>query len=279
MGKIIGESGLPIREFVYFDREKVVDFVSASQGGLPEQHRQVTSKKSAHFDVGLKAWFLNLVRRGGTRELTWEEIQSETNASLFERLHNLLEESGSIINLESLNSEIWGKLKVGEFVEIAARIEFSALERLFTLFREFTQIGEKLGLAEIRDPKWASVMAYLSLLVEKQTEYNIRICPLAAPSKELIFVSSLPKDKVRGSRAELAGEYMVFGRIQRKLRENETFELQSLIPIDIRLPKDQVRDFLRGFKDIPQFLGPAPTMDDLEIPHPAMILTPIAIYR
>src|SRR4030042_3365332 len=96
---MIEKSGLPIREFIYFNREKVVDFVSASLGGLPEKHRKITSNKSASFNLGLKAWFLNLTRSGGFKELTWEEIQSETNASLFERLHNFLELRKSVTNL------------------------------------------------------------------------------------------------------------------------------------------------------------------------------------
>lgn len=273
------KSGLPIREFAYFDREKVVDFVSAWQGGLPERRKRITSDKSARLDFGLKAWFLGLMRRGGTKELTWEEIQSETNASLFERLHNLLEERQSITNLESFNADIWEQLKVGEFVEVLVNIEFSALERLFDLLRGFSEVAEKLGLEQIHDSNWASIVNYVNLLVSKQEDYNIRMTQVGAPSEKFMFVASLSKDKTRASKAQLASEYTVFGRLQHKLIEKETFELQRLLPIDVQLPSEQVDDFLKGFKDMPSILGSPPKKEDLVITYPAIILTPIAIYR
>jgi hypothetical protein len=272
------ESELPLREFVYFDREKVVDFVSELQGGLPEKHRRISSQKSARFDFGLK-WLLSLGRKGGTKELTWEEIQSETNASLFERLHKLLQERESATKLESFNADIWEQLKVGEFVEVPANVEFSALEKLFDLLKGISEMVEKLDLEQVRDSKWAMVVNYVNLLVSKQEDYNIRINPLGAPSEKFIFVASLSKDKTRASKVQLASEYTVFGRLQHKLTEKETFELQRLLPVDIQLPREQVDDFLKRFKDMPSMLGSPPEKEDLEIPYPAIILTPIAIYR
>jgi len=268
---------IPIREFVYFDREKVEDFVSSIQGGLPEKRRQVKSNKSGSFGVGIKAWFLNLVRRGGAKELTWEEIQSETNASLFEWLHNLLDEKEAIINIEDFSETAWGQIEEGEFIEFQGRTEYSALEKFFDTISSLIPFIQSFSPTQFNTPDSQNIVNLVQ--VYKKKSHNVRILPLGAPTDKYTFVASLPEEKTRTNKDELAENYTVFGRIKKKLGERENYELFNLLPEGITLPKNQIQSLIENFKSMPPELGAPPRMGDLVVNYPAIILTPIAIYR
>jgi aldehyde:ferredoxin oxidoreductase len=50
----------------------------------------------------------------------------------------------------------------------------------------------------------------------------------------------------------------------------------------LRLPKDTLQDLVSKFSDDPktaQMFGSAPSLDDMLIKHPAVALSPIAMYR
>lgn len=268
---------LPIREFVYFDREKVEDFVSASLGGLPEESKETAIDKSAQVSGGIDLKVVEIERKGGTREASWEEIRKATPASLFEHLHSLLAEEKMIQVVDASDAQHFDILQVGEFVEFHGRVELSALEVLFDMIRNLAPFMEIFSPEQAQDPDTKNVFKFVELFQQKS--YNIRIVPLGAQTEKLAFVASLQKEKTRASKEELVDEYTVFGRVKRKLARNETFELFSLLPGGIKLPRKQIRELLPSFKDISAFLGPAPKMEDLRVSYPAIILTPIAIYR
>ena len=269
--------GLPIREFIYFDREKVEDFVSALLGGLPEEIKEADSDKSPQISGKVDLRVVGLERKGGTRESSWEEIRKATPASLFVRLHSLLEQKNAIRTVDSSDAQRWDALQEAEFVEFRARTELSALERLFEVINNIAPFIETFSPEQIQDRNSQNILKLMKMY-EKES-YNVRIVPLDAQTKKFIFVASLQKEKTRASKEELSDEYIIFGRIRRKLAKNETFELFSLLPGGIKLPRNQMRDLLTSFKDMPTFLGPPPKMQDLRISYPAIILTPIAIYR
>ena len=58
----------------------------------------------------------------------------------------------------------------------------------------------------------------------------------------------------------------------------QVFELFSLVPEGVGLTTEQVRDLLSSFKNMPTSLGSQPTMKDLRVSYPAVILTAVAIF-
>ena len=269
---------LPLREFIYFDREKVEDFVSALLAGLPLERREAVTSKPSELagSVGYSGTGVSL--RKGRRDLTQEELLRATNASLFERLHQILEGGGVVV---SENASM--PLEVGRFVEAKVRIELSALERLFGLIEWFRDLGLITAALPVQKPEqqvgleW--VFKYFDKLAGERESYNVRITPLTKPFEESLFVASLPKAKVRVTKEELSGEYMLFGRVQRKLEQEEKFPLFSLFPESIQLPEEDMSNFLDAFKDMPSMLGSPVTKEDLEISYPAVVITPVAIFR
>lgn len=269
--------GLPIREFVYFDREKVEDFVSALLGGLPDEVKETTVAKPSEVGGSLGIDSTMLSFKKGAKELTREELLKATDASLFDRLHSLLEQGNMIKAVDASEVQQWDALQVREFVEVQGKVELSALETLLDMVKNLAPFIETFSPEQARAPDSQNVFKFVQMY--KQKSYNVRIVPLGAQTEKFIFVVSLQKEKTKASKEELADEYTVFGRVKRKLARNETFELFSLLPGGIKLPRTQIRDFLTSFKDMPPILGPVPKMQDLRISYPAIILTPIAIYR
>jgi hypothetical protein len=268
---------LPIREFAYFEREKVEDFTSALLGGLPDERKEITTEKPYEIGGSLGVDSTKLSIKKGSRELTREELLKATDASLFERLHSVLEQTDMIKLVKAPDIQQWDALKEQEFIEVQARVVFSALEKIFDIIRNFAPFLETFAPEEVQKQDTKNIFKFVQLYEQKVC--NVRIVPLKAQTEKLIFVTTLNKEKIRTSKEELIDEYTVFGRIKHKLSKNETFELFNLLPGGVKLPREQIQEFLLIFKDMPSVLGTPPKMQDLRISYPAIILTPIAIYR
>jgi len=271
---------LPLREFAYFDREKVEDFLSALVGGLPSQSRSAGKDVSPAVEAGLDLKVAHVKRRGAETQLSWEEIRTATPASIFDELHRLLDEQDAIRRLEGFDESDWTALQDGGLVELRGTIEPSAVETLFELIKRLGKLLPLFAPEQALDPQWRQFLSYLDILrAEKRDSYNVRLVPIAAPTSRHTFVASLETSKMRASIDELAGEYVVLGRIQRKLKRGETFELFSLMPRGFSLSKTQIREFLSKWKTIPTQLGRPPAVEDLMVSYPTIVLTPVAIFR
>jgi hypothetical protein len=271
---------LPIREFIYFDRQKVEDFVSSCEGGLLESKREARTERTPRWKVGFE-WKLKAERMSKTKEASLEEISSATPASLFERLHHILEEGQLIQKLDSFDELTWEQLQVGRFVEVRATIEFSAFERLLNLMKYIFDIISESDLPQRQryDPR---ITRYIERLLEAQTAYTIRIIPYSAPSK-YAFVASIAKGNLRTPKEELTMvETLVFGRIRYKLEAGKKAQIFSLMPGDfpLQLGEEEIDKLLAPFKEkgFPAILGSPPKREDLQVSYPAIVLAPIAIY-
>lgn len=272
------EAPLSVRDFAYFDRQKVEDFVSAPLAGLPLERTEGATTRPPEVSGGIGYGGTGISLKKGSKELSREELLKATDASLFERLHQILEKEGVVIS-----ENIRMPLEVGKFVEVKARIELSALERFFDLIKWIKDLEAVTPAGPIRSRKekaqWKLLIKYLDMLGGERETYNIRIKPLTEPFKEDLFVASLSKGKVRVAKEELSGEYVFFGRVQRKLALGEKFPLFRLFPEGIQLPEQDMDDFLDAFKDMPPLLGPPVKKEDLQVSYPAIVLTSVAIFR
>jgi hypothetical protein len=268
--------GLPLREFVYFDRGKVEDFVSALLGGLPGERRETTVTKPSEIGGTLGLDSTKLSIKKGSKELTREELLKATDASLFEHLHSLLEQGNMVKALDASKVKQWEALQVKEFVEVQGKVELSALETLFDMIKNLAPFVETFSPEQAQTPDSQNVFKLVQMY--ERESYNVRIVPFGAQTDNFIFVTSLQKEKTKTSKEELADKYTVFGRVKRKLTRDETFELFSLLPRGIKLPREGIQELLVKFKDMPAILGQPPKMEDLIVSYPAIVLTPIAIY-
>jgi len=280
----VNPPALPIREFVYLDRQKVEDFVSDLLTGLPVERTEVATSKPSEVggNIGFAGTGISLKK--GSKELTKEELMKATDVSLFKQLYQILEMEKRVKKLESFGIESWEQLGVGEFIEIKAEVELSALEKVFDLMKwikdmELISPAKAKSKNAVQRQGWEFLIKYLDMLSGERETYNIRITPIIAPAEEFLFGASLPRTNIRAIKEELAGEYTVFGRIQRKLAQGEKFSLFHLFPLGIQLPEQDIDSFLDAFKEVTTLLGSPVRKEDLQISYPAIILTPVAIFR
>jgi len=277
---MVEPTSLPIREFIYFDRQKVEDFVSSCEGGLVQKRRKARKERNPIWQVGIE-WAIKAERTSKAKEASLEEISSATPASLFERLHHILEEGQRIQKLDSFDDLAWEQLQAGGFVEVRATIEFSAFERLLSLMRNIIDIISESDIPQRQkyDPQ---ITRYIKRLLETQTAHTIRIIPHGAPSK-YAFVASIAKDNLRTPKEELSMvELLVLGRIRYRLESGRKAQIFSLIPGDLplQLGEEEIAKLLASFKgkNFPAILGSPPKREDLQVSYPAIVLAPIAIY-
>ena len=269
---------LPIREFAYLDRERLEDFLSALIGGLPIESKEGSARDDAQVDTGVDVGAASVRRLGGRSHLTWEELRKATPASLFEELIEQLRARSAIQLLDAFDVAIWQGLEAGEFIDASIGVAPSALENLFDLIRRLKGFIDLFGSSETDTQTMSQVMQYLTLLGNDKDAMNVRLIPAGGPGPRCVFVASLNDDHIRANKSALAGEFRVFGRIQRKLSKGERFELFSLMP-GLQLSATQLREFITKLGDLPPQLGRAPTVNDLQVSHPAIVLTPVALYR
>ena len=98
-------------------------------------------------------------------------------------------------------------------------------------------------------------------------------------SGDCFFVASLSRDKMRISLHELGAKFSVLCRIQRKMRKGETFDVFSLMP-GVRFPRDVIEKFVATLPPILEpMLGRRINVEDFTVTYPAILVTPVAIYR
>ena len=266
-----------LREFAYFDRQKIEDFLSTLEDGLIRETKETQKNvgKKLKAEGGLKP-LMNVSGEKGYEENELQSLKSSTDASIFQRLYTLLNEQELIKSFDSINKKEWNEIYVGNMLEIRSNIEFSALD---ILIDNIMNLKEFMELIEPNmDKKTKEAMMGFQMLSHQSSKegFNIKITPIN--STKYKFVAVLPQKNIRSTKQELIGNYTVMCRVQKIIKKNEKFELFKLIP-GLKLNRNNIKGFLNTFKDMPPILGKPPKIEDLQISYPAIIITPIAIYR
>ena len=265
-----------LREFAYFDRQKVEDFLSSIEDGLAREKTEISRKMGGEakgeVSVGIAKFGAGVERKGS--EL--QEMKAATDASLFQRLYTYLKNEKLIRDIDSINAKEWMQIEKGEITELTGGIELSLMENLIDILATFMPL---MG-TQVIDEKARSGLKLLQMLGKLSSEkgFNIKITPRVESKFRL--VAHLPAKYIRvGSKQELTGDYRILCRVQKRLKPNETFNLFSFFP-GIRMPKNALEQLIKTFPiDLAMFLGKPIQIEDFRVSYPAMIVTPIAIYR
>ena len=98
--------------------------------------------------------------------------------------------------------------------------------------------------------------------------------------KNVNIVASLRRDMLRKPLRELADDYSVLCRVTRVLKARERHDLFEL---PMKLDDEKIDSLLESFRNMPPeskaILGGDITREDIQVTYPAIIVTPIAIYR
>jgi hypothetical protein len=255
-----------LREFKYFDRQIVEDFLSSIEGGLATESKVSEIRKGSR--VGAEAGISLLKVKGekATQDVSNEETKTMGNAALFQRLYVALEMRHMInINVEEQAPE------QGDIFELEGNIELPFFENISEISRQINP----LLLSQQPD---ANRDTALSILAQNQT-VNVRI---VSGKKNNQIIAVIQKRNLRVPIQELADNYKGLYRIKRVLKPNETFDVFKL---PIKLSDEMISGLLKNLSNMPVEtllslgINKQPSREDFQVKSPAIVLTPIAIYQ
>jgi len=266
--------GYPLREFAYFDRQKIVDFISAIEDGLSQGSRKSlrTSDREMSGEIGI-AGVAKLEVTKGVTQREFEERRTPTDASLFERLHSYL------VTQKLLKDASRSDLVDLDLVEAAVHVDLSGKDLFLDvveLMKGFIPLFQQS--ATPLQPQAKMMMDTLSRSGSKQGTTLIMM-PTGMPTgqTELKLVSTLPHDKerLRVTKEELRGSYRVLCRVLRVLKPGEKIDLFNIFQ-GITLPRDQLQNMIQTQ---PEIFSHKMTEENLTVSYPALEVATIALYR
>jgi hypothetical protein len=262
---------ITLREFAYYDRRKIEDFFSIIKGGISRQSKETTKQIGKEFEGGVP----NIIKgKTGHTEIERQELLEITDALLFDRLYNAFIEENIIKKFENVDN-ILKQLKIGDLLEINSVISISNIEKFFENYHKSISTIKSMPSYKSNPEKFDNIINFINSIVSREIS-NILIKPLNN-NHENIFVSSLIRNNITVStKTEIEGNYFILARIKSFLKGNQTFKLFEYLP-GINMDENIILKIIESFQK-PGF-GFKPSRADLEIKAPAIILTPIAIYR
>lgn len=268
-----------LRNFLYLDAELTLEFVGQLEGGVSLTEK-VTSHEAGDKALKASAGLGPVGVSAGLGQRTNEERErtiDQTPASLFDSLFTALDNAGQVQYLSALDQAIWNQLRRGEVVDIEANVTLAGLTKLFDLagkLRQLAQVGSMFGTSFDGDSlKSVEQVDDLGSLMRGEW-VPVIASVIGAPKYR--FLARLNRSKLSVPETELEGEAVVFGKIQRILRQREELPAAEVLPGWSALPRDKRRELEASLKqtDVAK-LG----LGDLTIRAPGAVLMPVAIYR
>ena len=125
-----------LREFAYFDRQKIEDFISSIEDGLIREKKETTHETDAELKAKIGIPGVAEVGGGlGSKGSEIEELKLSTDASLFQRLYMYFTSNTIITSIKEINKELWDKIENGDIIEIFGEVELSTMENVIDLLK------------------------------------------------------------------------------------------------------------------------------------------------
>ncbi|MBL8776753.1 MAG: hypothetical protein JNK12_12495 [Acidimicrobiales bacterium] len=268
-----------LREFLYRQDDLVAQFLEQLEGGeFDEQHIREQATRAT--GVGATASVGPLAasgdhRREGTSET--ELTMRQTAGSRFNRLHALLDASGSIQPLEALDDDIWDQIGRNEVVEVEAVLNLlpgvlemsqaTSLSGLLPVINMMKDLPDEFRPDDFNPEDAEQMSAQISTIDSFAQHLGSGPIPctfVPAGSSRYTFFAELARASVEGEVADLEGEVTVLARLKRKIAKGKPETLGGLP--GIQLNREQRRTG-----------GAAPLTTQLR--YPAAVATVIGIYR
>jgi len=224
--------GFTLREFKYFDRQIVKDFLSSIEGGLATESRSSSIDKGKRIggEVGVQVAKLSLQK--SSTDITKEETKTLGDAALFQRLYDTL----SHLNMIRQQSEI-EDIKQGDIVELNGTIELPFFEATLDVLRQFLPFMKP----QTTNQEGMQGLAVLGMLSKSET-LNVRI--FVTPEIKSSLAAVLLQRNLRVPKQELEDDYTGLYRLKRILKKDETF---NIFKLPIKLNQKMTNDLLKSF--------------------------------
>lgn len=259
-----------LRDFLYLDDRLTSQYLAQLEGGIYEEEFQsATTGRNRGAEAGAKVGPLNAGgSRGQNAEVSRTRTMHQTPEGDFRRLEKLLDDEEGLQWLEAFDDEIWNELERGETLRIESVLEISSIYQA-------SEMASSVGpLVALMETVGETVDAETQEAISGMTRFSealkdIPVVAHAAGAPKYKFICPLKRDYLREDLGALAGECIVVGSLQRRLKPTERYSILDSLGAS-GLPRAQRRQAERDIKK---------GASDLVIRAPAALLTPLAIYR
>lgn len=276
------------RGFLYLDDETVINSLSAVESGkIDEIVAKVISAREGGFGGGVG---FSGVQVEGSRKsnssLEEEIVRTRTRFSAFEVWYKGLIDAKAIGRFDGWGADSLDGVEPGDTIEFRASIEVAALQTLIRLFFWFAGQARTQGSmfsqkgAQLEATKTAEkVMKALLGSDESRDEVLLSVFPVGGEGPAVVM--PVNPHWLIGRLGELGGEYTVIAQVNQVLTEGDELPAIRLTrdvaptPLEITTLKGAVANFVEPAKG----LGIEISESDAAVRGPALVLTPIAVYK
>lgn len=288
-----------MRDFIYLDTAKLHSFVSQIQGGLisevSEKIKQLGGL-NAGINVGNSVVGGNV---GGSKGKETEHLQTIqlTDPVYFDVIYRHLKEEKELVNITGADVKSLEELSIGQFVEMRGIAEPPTVEnwiyRVQSVF-DFANRNMKLlsnqkggkkrnkqsGALTTRNMReYQSIFDFLVDYINiSQTDPRKQYLSIhEAQGSYKAWSGLLPEFATVSLHSTLPAEFTILGRVERILKDGESWKIVDFSNFDQALQADKLLDVLNG---VGSSIGQkAISEDDFQADYPDIFVTPIGLYR
>lgn len=268
---------MELYEFAYLDDSKVRMLVAGiDMGRIASSKTTKAAKNNKEGTGGIKAGLIDIGGRASSAGELTEEVSIEATAEgAFYRLRDSLGSEQELFSdrIDNISIE---ELERGLIVEIEGMMEISPANELVNNVLQFIDAGAKLGYIDTCDMKSRqSIQAIQAVLDKNRLSVIVR-----SDDNKNKAIAVLETKMLKISEAELNDEFVIMGKIIRIIKEGETLDLTPYcMNPAFRKNKMFIKIITESLPKLQEGLGGSVDLSDLTLNGPAMILSPIAIYR
>lgn len=273
--------------FFYLDDETVINSLSAVESGkVDEVVAKINSARKGGVAASVGVPYAKF--EGGkeaTSSLEEEIVRTRTRFSVFELWFQNLIDNKALGQFNGWGSSVLNQVEPGDTIEVQARMSLAPLQillRQYLWFAEqartqgslFFQKGE--GLKSTKDAE-----RNIRLLIGSEGEDHLTALAFPNGGAGPTVAMQLQRRWLVGNAANLAGNYTVVAQVDQIVQQGEevpTLRIFREAPATA-MELTALREVVSAFIEPAKAFGVTISESDGGIVGPALLLTPIAIYR
>jgi hypothetical protein len=259
-----------LRNFLYLDEGLTSEYLAQLEGGVyAEEDQSEKGTRNRAVEGGARAGPFNAKgSKGSNTEETSGRKMRQTPEGNYRRLEQVLEAEDAMQWLDAFDEAIWTGLKRGELVQVESIVKVPSLYQWTEMAASSEPLMQMMdAFGEPVDRETQEGVAALSQMA--QVMKDVSVVAIASGTPRYKFICPLRRDFIRRDLASLAGECIVVGSIQRRLKPTERYSILDDMGMG-GLPRAERRKVERDMKK---------ELPDAVVTAPAAITTPLAIYR
>lgn len=256
---------------MYLDEDVMAQYLSQLEGGVYEEEEQSESgQRERGVGANLKGGPVGAeAKRGTSSTETRSRTMRQTPEASYARLEALLKPDDQPQWFEAFDTTLWQSLQRGELIAVESVVEVPSVYEAAELASGVGPLMDLMRLAgeEVDDEAEVAIagMAQFASLLKE-----LPVLARAAGSPKYKFICPLKRTGLRVELSALNGDCVVVGSVARHIRPGKPYSLLDSVGLGSGMSREDRRQSERQMKkDMPEAVVSAP----------AVILTPLALYR